>query len=402
MMRPVWQFSVAQEIVFGPRACGKIGKIARRLKASKALVVTDKVLVDLGMVEKMEKPLLEAGIGIKVFDGGKEDPPIRVAEECVAFAKGGNFDLIIGLGGGSNIDLAKAAAVVLRFGGTFHDYFGEFKIPGPILPHIAVPTTSGTGSEVSPVSVLTDEEKKIKIGISDNLLRPRVALVDPELCLSMPPKVTADTGMDALCHAIECYTNVPHPYLPVAEDADIVFSGKEPLADCLAERAIELIGANLRLAVDQGHNLEARTQMALGSLMAGMAFSNAGVAAVHALSFPIGGLTKATHGACNGIMLPHIMQYNLPVCLEEMATVAQLMGEEVEGLSLQEAAQRGVEAVRCLMRDIRFPQTLTDLGVREKDVRWIAETTAGIARLIRGNPRRIGVEDLEKIVRSAL
>jgi alcohol dehydrogenase len=136
--------------------------------------------------------------------------------------------------------------------------------------------------------------------------------------------------------------------------------------------------------------------------MAGMAFSNAGVAAIHALSFPIGGLTKATHGACNGIMLPHIMQYNLPVCLEEMAMVAQLMGEEVEALSLQEAAQRGVEAVRCLMRDIRFPQTLSDLGVREKDVRWIAESTAGIARLIRGNPRRIGVEDLEKIVRSAL
>ncbi len=401
-MRSVWQFGIAQEVVFGPGSCRKIGRIARRLKTSKALLITDKILVSLGMTEKIQKPLSEEGLVLKVFDGGQEDPPIRVAEECVAFAKGEDFDLIVGLGGGSNIDLAKAVAVVLRYGGSFHDYFGEFKVPGPILPHIAIPTTSGTGSEVSPVSVLTDEEKKMKIGISDNLLRPRVALVDPELCLTMPPKVTADTGMDALCHAIECYTNIPHSYVPVAEDAEVVFSGKQPLADCLAERAIELIGANLRLAVDQGNNLEARTQMALGSLIAGMAFSNAGVAAVHALSFPIGGLTKATHGACNGVMLPHIMQYNLPVCLEEMATIAQLMGEEVDDLPLQEAAQRGVEAVRALMRDIRFPQTLTDLGVEEKDVKWIAESTAGITRLIRGNPRRIGVKDLEAIVRSAL
>ncbi|MDH7498852.1 MAG: hydroxyacid-oxoacid transhydrogenase [candidate division NC10 bacterium] len=401
-MRPVWQFSIAQEVVFGPGACKKIGKIARRLKASKALVVTDQVLVQLGVAERIQKPLFEEGISIKVFDGGKEDPPIRVAEECVAFAQGENFDLVVGRGGGSNIDLAKAAAVVLRYGGSFHDYFGEFKVPGPVLPHIAVPTTSGTGSEVSPVSVLTDEEKKIKIGISDNLLRPRVALVDPELCLTMPPKVTADTGMDALCHAIECYTNIPHPYLPVPEEAEIVFSGKEPLADCLAERAIELIGANLRLAVDQGANLEARTQMALGSLLAGMAFSNAGVAAIHALSFPIGGLTKATHGACNGVMLPHVMQYNLPLCMEEMANIAHLLGEEVEGLSLREAAERGVEAVRNLMRDIRFPQTLTDLGVKEKDLKWIAESTAAITRLMRGNPRRVGVEDLEAILRSAL
>jgi alcohol dehydrogenase class IV len=218
----------------------------------------------------------------------------------------------------------------------------------------------------------------------------------------MPPKVTADSGMDALCHAIECYTNILYRYLPVPEDADVVFSGKQPLADCLAERAIELIGANLRLAVDQGNNLEARTQMALGSLLAGMAFSNAGVAAIHALSFPIGGLTKATHGACNGVMLPYIMQYNLPVCPEEMANIAQLMGVEVEGLSLGEAAQSGVDAVRALIRDIRFPQTLTDLGVKEKDVKWIAENTIGITRLMRGNPRRIGVEDLEAIVRSAL
>ena len=401
-MRSVWQFGIAQEVVFGPGACRKIGRIARRLKTSKALLITDKILVSLGMTEKIQKPLSEEGLVLKVFEGGQEDPPIRVAEECVAFAKGEDFDLIVGLGGGSNIDLAKAVAVVLRYGGSFHDYFGEFKVPGPVLPHIAIPTTSGTGSEVSPVSVLTDEEKKVKIGISDNLLRPRVALVDPELCLTMPPKVTADTGMDALCHAIECYTNIPHSYVPVAEDAEVVFSGKQPLADCLAERAIELIGANLRLAVDQGNNLEARTQMALGSLIAGMAFSNAGVAAVHALSFPIGGLTKATHGACNGVMLPHVMQYNLPVCLEEMATIAQLMGEEVDDLPLQEAAQMGVEAVRALMRDIRFPQTLTDLGVEEKDVKWIAETTAGITRLIRGNPRRIGVKDLEAIVRSAL
>src|SRR5262249_31672756 len=193
------------------------------------------------------------------------------------------------------------------------DYVGDDKIPGPVFPLICVPTTAGTGSEVSAASVLTDTDSKLKVGILSNFLRPAVAIVDPMLTVSCPPKVTADSGIDALTHAIEAYTAVDNESFPLPPGERSVYQGRHPMGEMIAEKAIQLIGKFLRRAVADGKDLEAREGMALGATLAGMAFSNIGVAAVHALEYPVGGAVHCSHGAGNGLLLPYVMRFNLPV-----------------------------------------------------------------------------------------
>src|SRR5947207_3506069 len=247
-------------------------------------------------------------------------------------AKAVQPDVLVGLGGGSNMDLAKLAATLLKHGGGPRDYVGDDKIPGPVWPLICVPTTAGTGSEVSAASVLTDTDNKLKVGVLSNYLRPKVALVDPLLTLTCPPKVTADSGIDALTHAIEAYTAVDNAAFPLPAGERTVYQGKHPLGDCFAERAIALVGTYLRRAVARGDDLEAREGMALAATLAGLAFSNVGVALVHALEYPVGGAVHCSHGAGNGLLLPFVMRYNLPGREKEFAAVARLLGEDVTGL----------------------------------------------------------------------
>jgi len=401
-MRNQWGFSTAGEIIFGLNTVRRLGQIIRQLGGQRALVVTDQNLVAAGLLDRVRESLKGANVTFEVFDGGEPEPRIEAAQACIEFARAVGPDVIVGLGGGSNIDLAKTTATVLKWGGKPADYFGENKVPGPIMPLVAVSTTAGTGSAVSPVAILTDVERNLKIGISSNYLRPRVALYDPVLTVSCPPKVTAESGIDALTHAIEAYTCIDYHALPVAPDQPVAYSGKFPLADALAGRAIQLIGANLRRAVYQGRSLAAREAMHLGALLAGMAFSNAGVAAVHALQYPIGALTHTSHGLGNGLLLPYVMEYNLPACPQAFADIARWLGEEVEGLSVWEAAQRSVEAVQRLKADIGIPRRLRDIGITAEQLPTIAETAFGIKRLIRNNPRPLSVEALEGILRRAL
>ncbi|MCL5960139.1 MAG: iron-containing alcohol dehydrogenase [Chloroflexi bacterium] len=400
-MRDSWGYSSAQEVVFGSGSVNKIGRIARKLNGTRAMVITDKAIVEAGLLEAVKGPLADSGLEVCVFDGGEPEPAIRVSDKCLAFAREAKPDTLVALGGGSNIDIAKAAAALLKYGGAPADYFGEGKVPGPVLPIIAVSTTSGTGSEVSPTAVLTDEEKNLKIGMSDNYLRPRVALFDPVLTLSMPPGVTAASGIDALCHSIEAFTAIDYRYLPATEDT-VLYHGKNPLADVLAIEAIQLISENLRLAVLQGKNLEAREKMALANLTSGLSFTNAGVTAVHALAYPVGALTHAAHGVVNGLLLPYVMEFNIPTRPAEYAYIAELMGENIDGLSEFEAASLSVEAVRSLESDIGLPQRLSEIGVREEHLKGLAEATMGVTRLLRGNPRKVSVQDLEQILRNAL
>src|SRR6516164_50751 len=218
---------------------------------------------------------------------------MRAAEAAIAKARAFRPDALLGLGGGSNMDLAKITATVLTHGGAPATYVGDDKVPGPILPLLCLPTTAGTGSEVSAASVLTDTDNHIKVGILSNYLRPRVALIDPLLTVSCPPKVTADSGIDALTHAIEAYTAVDNETFPLPHGERTVYQGRHPLGDTLAEKAISLVGKHLRRAVANGNDLEAREGMALGAMLAGMAFSNVGVAAVHALEYPVGGAVRS-------------------------------------------------------------------------------------------------------------
>jgi alcohol dehydrogenase class IV len=293
---------------------------------------------------------------------------------------------VIGLGGGSPIDIAKTVAVMLGNQGDIADYFGVDLVPKPGVPSLIIPTTAGTGSEVTPIAILSDEEEKLKKGVVSQHLFPRVALLDPELTLGLPPAVTAATGMDALIHAIEAYTSV----------------NATDLTDLLAARAIGLIADNLRAAYARGDNLAARAAMLEGSLLAGMAFANAGVTAVHAFAYPIGAEFHIPHGVANTLMLPAVMQFNLVGNLGKFAEVAELMGQPTEGLSLREAAEEAVEAVVQLAEDLGVPTSLGEFGVKEEHLPALAEGVMKVTRLLANNPRTLTQADAEEIYRSVL
>jgi alcohol dehydrogenase class IV len=401
MPRETWTFHSAGQLLFGRNAVCQLGEVAGRLYAKRVLVVTDRVLEKASLLERVCAPLTESGIHWEAFTGGEPEPSVRAADACIARAREFGPDAIVGLGGGSNLDLAKIAATVLAHLGGPRDYVGEERVPGPIRPLICVPTTAGTGSEVSAAAVLTDTDQQIKVGILSNYLRPRVAVVDPLLTLSCPAKVTADSGIDALTHAIEAYTAVDNTVFPLPAGEHSVYQGRFPLADSLAEKAISLIGAHLRRAVTNPADLEAREAMALGATLAGLAFSNVGVAVVHALEYPVGGATHCSHGAGNGLLLPFVMRFNLPARRRELARVANLLGEDVAGLEEQTAAERAIAAVERLRADIGIPLRLRDLGVQRSQLRPFAEKAFGIQRILRVNPRPVTVTDLENILRSA-
>jgi alcohol dehydrogenase len=400
-MRESWTFHSAGQILFGRNAIQQLDEIAGRLSIKRILIVTDSVLVTAGLAERAARPLAKGGVAAEIFAGGEPEPSLKAAERCVETGRRFQPDAVLGLGGGSNMDLAKITATVLAHGGTPRDYVGEDKVPGPILPLICLPTTAGTGSEVSAASVLTDLENHIKVGILSNYLRPRVALIDPLLTVSCPSKVTADSGIDALTHAIEAYTAVDNADFPLPTGEQSVYQGRFPLANILAEKAIALIGTYLRSAVAQGDNLDAREGMALAATLAGLAFSNVGVAAVHALEYPVGGATHCSHGAGNGLLLPYVMRFNLPVRKKEFATIARLLGENVSGLDEDQAAERAITAVEHLRADIGIPLRLRDLGVQPPQLRGFAEKAFAIKRILRVNPRPVTVDDLEAILESA-
>jgi len=401
-MRGEWRFYTAGEIIFGCGAVRRVGEVVRRLGAQRALLITDRGLVAAGLHEGVEQSLARSGVAVDCFDGGQAKPTLDTVAACVASAQEKEYGALVALGGGSNIDLAKAAAVVLRYGGSAEAYFGEHQVPGPILPLVAVSTTAGTGSEVSAASVLADPAHSRRGAILSNYLRPQVAVYDPLLTVSCPPQVTADAGIDALTHAVEAYMVVGYRTEAAGDGPAGLYQGRFPLSDLLAERAIALIGRYLRRAVYQGGDLEAREGMHLASLLAGMAFSNAGLTAVHALEYPVGVLTGCSHGAGNGLLLPYVMEYNVPACPQQLAAVARLLGEEVSGLSAWEAAGRAVGAVQRLKEDIGIPMRLRELGVKEAELRLLAEATAQITRLLRANPRPLDVDSLEAILRRAL
>ena len=400
-MRTTWTFHSAGSLVFGRGGTEQLGDIVRRIPATRAFVVTDTTLVRVGVSAAVSEPLKRAGIEIGVFDGGQAEPSLNLVEHCTAEARRFGPDAVLGLGGGSNMDVAKFTAVLLTHGGRPRDFLGDGTIPGPILPVVCVPTTAGTGSEVSGAAAFTDTENRVKTGSLSNYLRPRVALVDPQLTHSCPPKVTADSGIDALTHAIEAYTAVDNADFPLPPGERSVYQGRHPFGDMCAEQAIRLVGKHLREAVRHGDDPAAREGMALAATLAGLAFSNVGVALVHALEYPVGGATNCSHGEGNGLLLPHVMRFNLPLRRSELARVAEWLGEDVHGTSEDRAADRAVAAVERLQADIGIPTRLRDLNVMEDQLGDFAEKAIAIKRILRVNPRPATAADCEAIYRAA-
>jgi len=401
-MRTTWNFHTAGQLVFGADAVKQLGALVSRRNLSSALVVTDGVLAELGFLATIEKQLTDAGLSVQSFTGGCAEPSLEVADAAISAAASARPDMILGLGGGSNMDLAKITAAVVSHGGRPADYFGFDRVPGPVLPLVCTPTTSGTGSEVSHAAVLTDTANEMKVSMLSNWLRPTLAIVDPLLTHSCPKTVTADSGIDALTHAVEAYTATEFSQLITEDDGPCAYEGRFPLSDTLAEKAISLIGQHLVNAVHSPDDHAAREGMSLAATLAGMAFSNAGVALVHALEYPLGGALHCSHGAGNGLLLPYVMRFNLPERKPALARIAGLLGEDCSQLDEQAAANKAIEAVEKLRADIGIPARVSDIGGVESQLPGFAKKAFAIKRLLAVNPRRASEEDLLGIYKSAM
>ena len=401
-MRTAWNFHAPGQLVFGRGAVAQLGDLVARRKLTRVFLVTDQRLEAAGIVEQVLAPLAAAAIKTTVFAEGEPEPSVNVAERAAAEAVRNTPDCVLGLGGGSNMDLAKIVAIVLAHGGQPSDYFGFNNVPGPVMPLVCVPTTAGTGSEVSHAAVLTDTANHMKVSTLSQFLRPALAVVDPALTDGCPQRVTADSGIDALTHAIESYTAVDYERLAVGSPHEpVAYEGRYPLGMALAEQAIELIGKHLVAAVQDGSNKAARDGMALAATTAGLSFSNCAVALVHALEYPIGAALHCSHGAGNGLLLPHVMRYNLPERIESFARIAALLGEKTAGLTDEHAAELAVTAVERIARAISIPARIRDLGGKREQLPTFAEKSFAIKRLMGTNPRRPTQADLLAILEAA-
>ncbi len=400
-MRTTWNFHTAGQLLFGFGAAQQLPQLLQRRGWHTALVITDNKLLAAGIVEQVIAPLRAARIGVDIFSDGEAEPSLETARKAIAHAAQARPQAIIGLGGGSNMDLAKITALIAQHGGDPTEYFGWDRVPGPVVPLVCVPTTAGTGSEVSHAAVLTDTANQIKVSTLSQYLRPALAVVDPELTLTCPASVTADSGIDALTHAIEAYTATDFEQLDVEPGRSAAYEGRSPLTDCLAEKAMRLIGQHLISAVQNPQNRPAREGMALAATLAGLAFSNAAVALVHALEYPMGGALHCSHGAGNGLLLPFVMRFNLPERVPAMAGIASFLGADVTGLAEVEAAERAIEAVEKIRAVIGIPARIRDIGGRPEQLAEFAAKAFGIKRLLQVNPRRASEADLLEILQAA-
>ncbi|GAB6085040.1 lactaldehyde reductase [Alkaliphilus crotonatoxidans] len=370
--------------LFGPGAVKEIGPEIIKMKLKKALVVTDKVLVDIGVAGKVFSVLDQVKIDYVVFSDVKPNPTTKNVYDGLSVLKENNCDFIISIGGGSPQDCAKGVSILATNPGDIREYEGVNKTKNKGLPIIAINTTAGTASEVTINYVITDEERKAKMVLVDSNSLATIAVNDPELMLKMPKDLTAATGMDALTHAIEGF----------------ITKGASRLTDTLSLESIKLISESLREAVSEGSNLEARSKMAYGQYITGMAFSNCGLGIVHSMAHQLGGFYDLPHGVCNAVLLPHVMRFNASATGAKLRQVAMAMGEEVEGLSTQEANEAAIKAVEKLSKDVGIPSGLKELGAKEEDFEKLAELTL-LDACTPGNPKEPKKEDIIEIYRAA-
>lgn len=357
----------------------------KSLKATKPLLITDKGMTALGYSQKIVQLLEDAGFNCVVFD---ETVPNPTDENVVAGAKvyqDNNCDMLISLGGGSAHDCCKAVGIIVTNGGVISDYEGLDQVVHALPPYVAINTTAGTASEMTRFTIITNTSNHVKMAIVDWRVTPDVAINDPVLMIDMPPALTAATGMDALTHAVEAY----------------VSTAANPITDACALQAMQLIGTNLRKAVARGDDLEARDAMAYAQYLAGMAFNNASLGHVHAMSHQLGGMYNLPHGVCNALLLPHVCEVNMIARLERFADIAVALGENIEGLSMRDAAKLAIKSIRALSKDVGIPKNLTELGVKKKDIEeMVKNAQKDVCALT--NPRKLTDEQVAQIYRAAL
>lgn len=381
----VFEFNTVGRLVSGAGKVMALAAECRALGISRPLLVTDPGLMAIGLVPPIIEALTADGLAPVVFDQVKEDPPESTVDAAAQLARSGGVDGVLAVGGGSSMDVAKIVAVLLASEQPLAELYGVGQVSGGRLPLILVPTTAGTGSEVTPVAVITTGETT-KAGVSSPVLLPDVALLDAQLTIGLPPAVTAMTGVDAMVHAIEAYTS-RHK--------------KNPVSDMLAIRALGLLAENIRRAVSDPGNLAARENMLLGACLAGQAFANAPVAAVHALAYPLGGHYHIPHGLSNSLVLPAVLDFNMPVAHELYAELAEVVAGKPLAGSSEAKTSVLIDALRTLIDDVALPATLSAANVKEADLEMLAEDAMLQQRLLINNPRDVAYEDALGIYRAA-
>lgn len=380
-----FEFNTVGRILSGCGSALELSQECVRLGVSAPMLVTDPGLVSLGLIQPVIDALAVSGVRVALFDAVREDPPEATVLAAAELGRVRGVDGVIAVGGGSSLDVAKVASVLLGGDQPLAELYGVDQVKGARLPLILVPTTAGTGSEATPVAVVTTGETT-KAGVSSSLLLPDVAVLDAELTLGLPPAITAMTGVDAMVHAIEAYTSRHR---------------KNPLSDNLARQALQLLAGNIRIAVADGSNREARENMLLGACLAGQAFANAPVAAVHALAYPLGGHYHIPHGLSNSLVLPSVLRFNAQEAAPLYAELAELVtGRAVAG-SPESATEALIAALVELIDELALPATLHAAGVVEDALPMLAEDAMLQQRLLVNNPRDVSYEDALGIYRSA-
>lgn len=384
-------------ILFGPGQRFSLGRVARPL-GTRALICTDARFAATAAMTELRASLDQEGVTALVFDGADPELPLDSILACIEVARPFAPEIVVGIGGGSCLDLAKVTSLMLTYDGGIDGFYGENRVPGPVPPVIALPTTSGTGSEVSPVAVLGDSRRALKVGISSPYLIPHTAICDPELTVTCPPGLTALSGADAMTHAIEAFTAVrrtPEPGLAL----DRVFVGKNRLSDDHALSAITALAAHLPRAVATGKDLAARGYVMYAAMLAGLAFGSAGTAAAHAIQYPVGALTHTAHGLGVAALMPYVMAFNRPACTQTYAQIARATGAvSTDEETLADAA---VSTVSTLFDTIGIPKTLAELGLKQDQRAWVAEQSLAATRLVTNNPRPLDLEGARSIVDAA-
>ncbi len=370
---------------FGAGTVEKLKEETAALGAKSVLLFTDKGVRGAGVTDMAVAPIRAGGAEVTVYDGCPPEPAIADLEAAHAAYKGGGFDLVVGVGGGSSLDMAKSMGALLGGTGAPRDYLGVDLLPGPGAPTFLVPTTSGTGAEATPNAIFSVPEQQVKLAIVSTHIIPAVAIVDPALTLSCPPKVTAAAGVDAFTHCMESFVN----------------PASSSLSELYSVRGMELIAGALRRVCEDGSDLAARTDMALGSHYGGVTLTSAGAGPIHALAYPLGARFHIPHGVSNSLMFSHVIRFSCAAAPEKFARVAQILGEDTSGLSAGDAAERAVGAVERLCRDCGVPTRLSEVDVPAHVIPELAEAAHKLDRLLDGGPKKPTLEEIEAIYRAA-
>ncbi|HHX27873.1 MAG: iron-containing alcohol dehydrogenase [Bacillota bacterium] len=381
MTTKVYSFYTAGRIIGGPGSIKEIGQHLSAFEASRALIVTDPGVAKTGIPDRVRQLVEDSGVKTGLLSEVMAEPPINQVDELYERVRSGDYEVLIGVGGGSSLDMTKLLAARMTNDCSVSEFLGTEKVKKPALPTVLIPTTAGTGSEVTPNAIVTLPDQELKVGIVSKYFLPDLVILDVELTAGLPPKLTASTGMDAFIHSLESF----------------ISTKANPLSDTFALRSMRLIGRSIRKAFSHGDDLEARHAMLIGSTLGGMALTAAGTAAVHALAYPLGGKFAVPHGVANSMLLVPVMEYNFDAIKPRLAEVADAMGIDAGGRTTDSRAKAAMEELRALVKDLEIPSNMSVFGVTEGDLDFLAEAASKVTRLLGNNPKKMSVEDIREV-----